>query len=212
MELDRYSPEEVERVIYHELGHYYGLEINKSEDICYGTHKVRVWGTVESQYELLGDTIPFIPEDVDPKRKVKFKDLSYYFARTAMGCIFQCYYQNSDINECYNQNRNGSEDIQQRQGQIDRFRLGYDFRDTLNKLEEHFLEKLIEEKLINFLDKIDLASELSLNTESNKYELNLELFWGLMESPKFEKFKSAYLSFVEQIDEALRNYKVDKSK
>src|SRR4051812_19744682 len=93
----------IDRVFYHELGHFVAHQLNfayyKGNGIC----EIKIYPCHQNIEEYCGHTKPIEPEGYDEKDKKPppAERLAEYLARTVYGCMFQAYYEKSELVNCF---------------------------------------------------------------------------------------------------------------
>jgi hypothetical protein len=105
---------EINRVFYHELGHFVSLELNKKYYNGFGCAEIKIYPDVASgRLDFLGKTISIKPTGFskDEPTPLNFSWLSENLVNFCYGCIFQAYFLSGDFDDCFEIGSHGDCDL-----------------------------------------------------------------------------------------------------
>lgn len=141
---------DVTRVFFHELGHFIAREINHK---LFGhTEVISIMIDHYNGHLYTGDTKIKISDDQRERRPPSIEDLPIYLASSSYGCIFQSYYLNTSLKECFDQN--GGEDINQWYGSLLANKL-VGWNQEFSKVERDYFAYLMKEDALADFMKIE---------------------------------------------------------
>lgn len=162
---------EIERVFYHELGHYTAQELNRRYYNGTGVNEILIYPCAKDETKFCGHTQPKLPEGYDGKIKKPppIHRLAEYLASLVYGCFFQCYWQNISISDCFN--TYGNDDTNYWLGAI----RGNNMVST-NKyfaaIDEEYYRKLVKNRDLDRFFSLRPADYL-VETQPRHYQVNL---------------------------------------
>lgn len=191
-----YDVELINRVFVHELGHYLANKINYKNEQPFFTNaiffmpcgEVDLCGKAERNTIYIGNSKERLAQDI---------------GRLIMGCIFQSYFSQTSLGDCFTSNGNNDYiAISNQRSSILSGTEGCKIRNIVD-LENKFLEILKNEKDLDFLydlNPLDFINELN---EDDKWYVNLEKLDDTLERLSYKSFELKYLYFLKELDKVI---------
>lgn len=189
---------EINRVFFHELGHFVARELNRKHFGGIGTGIIEIEQCSETEF--CGKTKP-IGHEYGEIRPVRFKNFPETLARLSYGCIYQTYYLNQEIADCFK--INGFEDMKSIRDGFTQFNLK-SIENNLDWLNQNHLEFLRQNKALENFMKLEPMHYLQ-DQGNNLYLVDLEKLRsdiGMDIDAHFDHYKR----FVEDIQKIIDSY------
>ncbi|MBA3827533.1 MAG: hypothetical protein H0X33_01210 [Taibaiella sp.] len=157
--------ENIQRVFIHELGHFVANEINLS---CYGgsgTEAITIFPCKENPNIFCGGTTPVLPLDTNPSTPPPIERLAQNLVGISYGCIFQAYYQQGSLSNCFRVN--GCNDFEARRGFLSTHKLNH-IDAQLFKLSNDYLEYLLKDEHLHKFINIDISLFLDIKSTAEQ--------------------------------------------
>jgi hypothetical protein len=101
---------QLNRVFYHELGHFVAHELNRIYYTGLGTKSISIFPFPANPELYLGEAKMNLSPDEREKKAPSLVQLPVYLASSSYGCIFQSYYMKTELKKCFD--LNGEDDMQ----------------------------------------------------------------------------------------------------
>lgn len=163
----------INRVFFHELGHFVARELNFKFYSGTGTKEILIMPCGDKSLgEYCGQIIPNVPEGIDLEMKipVPLNRLAEHLAALTYGCIFQAYNLNTDLEDCFN--ANGRKDLNSWRCSLISNKLG-SFRQDIFEAEKEYFNKLLKNKSLEDFMKIEFKNYLKLEND-NLYVIEID--------------------------------------
>lgn len=160
------------RVFFHELGHYVAQELNRQFYNGTGVRSVTIFPCEQNNNELCGGTQPHFPEGHNPndKKPPPIERLAQYLASVIHGCMFQCYHDKSNIDECFR--TYGNNDTDYWLSALKSHKMGEANKDFARIDAAYFRQLLDTHALDGFMQLV--PQNYLVVGEPNHYDVNLE--------------------------------------
>src|SRR2546428_7727245 len=162
----------IERVFFHELGHFVAQELNNMHYAGTGVKEIKIHPCEEKPDEFCGGTQPNLPEgqEEDDKKPPPIERLAQFLISKVHGCMFQCYYESSSLSDCYRTFGNG--DIDSWLGALVSHKLSVENK-HFAAAEQKYYDTLLTEKTLDPLMKLQPNDYLVIE-KPNHYLVNME--------------------------------------
>lgn len=155
--------EEIKRIFFHELGHFIAHEINRNFYHGNGTKSIVIYPAQGNPNLFMGDAVINLSEDERERNAPSKEILPEYLASSTYGCIFQAYYLNTPLNDCFEQN--GQDDSKKWYASLCANGLDH-LRPEISAVEKEYFELLKQKKALD--EMVDLNPEIYLNSLGNE--------------------------------------------
>ncbi len=160
--------ESIQRVFFHELGHFVAHELNHKFYNGTEVEEIVIHPCNENINELCGYCKPINPSNEN--NPVLIERLSQHLGVLAHGCIFQSYFMQQNFTECMCNGGHGSLDLKKWTSDLSHFRQN---NSTFASIEDLFFEKIVSESALDGFITLDVWNYIK---DSNKscYTIDVE--------------------------------------
>jgi hypothetical protein len=193
-------PEKVKRVFIHELGHFVAGEINCKKYNGFGTSGIFIRPCEENRDEFCGGAEPVKPGNYDENKKSAppLDRLSEHLASLSYGCIFQSYFEKTELDDCLN--KNGISDLHAWSGLFSYHRIPFAAQ-QISEIERSHYCKLVKNGSLNGFIALDPSGYL-VSEVRDHYVVDIKKM-RLETANLIEEHVSEYCQFVKRIKEAI---------
>jgi hypothetical protein len=155
--------ESIQRVFFHELGHFVAHELNHKFYNGTGVEEFVIHPCTENINELCGYCKPV--KNGNENNSVPIGRLPEFLAVTIHGCLFQAYFMNQDWNDCMcgSTNGNGGGDVKQ---WLSALNINQQTNSNFTEMENDFFVKLVNKKSLEGFSLLKVHDYVEQN--SNK--------------------------------------------
>lgn len=189
---------ELNRVFYHELGHFVAHELNRIYYAGLGTNSISIFPFPENPELYLGEAKMNLSPDEREKKAPSLEQLPMYLASSSYGCIFQSYYMKTELKKCFD--LNGEDDMQKWIGAL--FANGLDWLNSdIAACEREYFDLLSNNKELDVFMQLN-SSDYLLESADKIYSVDIAKLRSDT-SAFVEKHYSHYNSLIEKISQII---------
>lgn len=158
--------EKIDRVFFHELGHFVANELNKRYYYGAGTEEIKLFHCPTCPLVWCGHARPKLPLGHDPNASTPIERIAIFASRILYGCVFQSYFQTTLFKECLS--IHGEEDSRQFLCGLLVLNLDKFYHPIIQIVDEYSTE-LKKEMLLDGFMKLDIEKYLISNIYGNYF-------------------------------------------
>lgn len=167
-----YNKEQIKRVFYHELGHYFAFKLGSKHIPNFEIENILIYPCKENNDYLCGEITPKVPKEYQ-SNSIEKNRLSHYLCNQFYGCIFQIRFYHEEnkfeLKDCMQ--KYGNNDLFNAKIEISRHR--HKFDDIYQIFNNHLL-LLKREQLINIENLFDNHHHKLFIQKDNKLSIDIE--------------------------------------
>jgi hypothetical protein len=162
----------VNRVFFHELGHFVAHELNAQHFDGYRANAIYISPCANDPNEFCGGTDFDLPDEIRNAAKAAppVNRLAQYLASIVHGCIFQCYYTKGDFRACFDVH--GCNDLRYWSGAIDANKL-IGTKPMFSRIEAEYFQTLCKNNVLDGFMQLNPDDYIE-ETELNHFQVNVK--------------------------------------
>lgn len=193
---EQYSIDLIKKVFIHELGHFLANLINYKHSQLSKPETIHFYPCEEDETDLCGHLVVEKPEgykdEIAPKER-----LAEYIGKTVMGCVFQSYFHNVNLEKCLY--TNGSMDSNGILTAKNKHAMSVQQMQRLSKLEDTFVIILKNAKALEFVYDLDPLQFIQEPKNNEQWDVNMNKLSDFIAGINLEPFEKLYLTFLENL-------------
>ncbi len=197
---ESYKLWEIKPKFVHELGHYIAGLLNFKHTNLGKPTAIKFYPCEAGNEELCGHVEREKPQGYDKNKPVEKERLAEFIGSTIMGCVFQAYYVNSKLEDCLFSN--GLCDNNSIRSAKDK-NLRYEQMKKLSDIENHFLEVLKNNDVLEFLNLLEPLEYIKSTEIKNQWYVDLSMLDNTLNNYNLELFEFMYLTFLEELRQVI---------
>lgn len=163
--------EEINRVFFHELGHFIAHEMIRKFYNGSGVKLIAIFPHGQENNLFEGLTQQNLSADEGERYTPKKPLLAQYLASSTYGCIFQAYYKHQSLQTCFKEN--GENDTEKWRGSLSGHGL-QEYAPDIFAIEKEYFDELVGQSKLDELMQLDPEKYL-VHIGSQNYNVDLEL-------------------------------------
>jgi hypothetical protein len=192
-----FSKKDFERVLIHELGHFFANELNNEVLELSRANKIRIYPCSNNATVLCGEIVYELPEFAKPGEVTPPDRLHFFIGKAIMGCVFQSYFERKiTFTDCFN--IYGQGDCVALNKNKSYKRSSSEMR-KLSEAEDRFYNRVRSTQCLEFLFNINIDEELILKKEDNEWQVDLAKLRKILNGLDTDIFRSIYRDFLEEL-------------
>ncbi|WP_044173557.1 hypothetical protein [Flectobacillus major] len=158
----------IQRVFFHELGHFIAHELNHKHYNGTGVEEMALFPCKENTNEFCGHCKPI--NNSEENNPVLIERLPEYLAVLVHGCLFQAYFMKQNFTECLCCQGNGLKDLTGWTAILSSFKQN---TSNFSSIEDEFFKRITTENALERFRKLNIWDYLT-NTDNQRYLVNIE--------------------------------------
>lgn len=158
--------DKVNRVFFHELGHFVAREINQKYFNGTGSKEFLIYPCDQDPHEFCGHIVPNVPNGVYMTKPPPLIRLAEHLTSLFYGCVFQAYYNQTDLKDCFN--KYGNDDMNSWYTSLNENNLSHINKNIAN-IEKEYFNSLLKERTLDDFMTLDPENYLIENGEKRYY-------------------------------------------